>query len=109
MAGAAVGVVEADELLGPDRVRPGDVVIGMDASGLHSNGYSLVRAVISAAGLSLEKHIEDFGRTLGEEILEPTRIYTADLLAVLRMHGPSALSTLSATSPAEASLRTSPG
>ena len=84
VAGAAVGVVEADELLGPDRVRAGDVVIGMDASGLHSNGYSLVRAVIAAAGLSLEAHIDDFGRTLGEELLEPTRIYTADLLAVLR-------------------------
>jgi phosphoribosylformylglycinamidine cyclo-ligase len=84
VAGAAVGVVEADELLGPERVRSGDVVIGMDASGLHSNGYSLVRAVIAAAGVPLETHIEDFGRTLGEEILEPTRIYTADLLAVLR-------------------------
>ena len=84
VAGAAVGVVEADELLGPDRVRAGDVVIGMDASGLHSNGYSLVRAVVSAAGLSLEEQITDFGRTLGEELLEPTRIYTADLLAVLR-------------------------
>ena len=79
-----MGVVEADELLGPERVRAGDVVIGMDASGLHSNGYSLVRAVISAARIPLEQHIEDFGRTLGEEILEPTRIYTADLLAVLR-------------------------
>ena len=84
VAGAAVGVVEADELLGPERVRAGDVVIGMDASGLHSNGYSLVRAVISAARIPLKQHIEDFGRTLGEEILEPTRIYTADLLAVLR-------------------------
>src|SRR5690606_8659700 len=74
----------ADDMLGPDRVRQGDVVIGMDASGLHSNGYSLVRAVVSAAGLSLEHHVEDFGRTLGEALLEPTRIYTADLLAVLR-------------------------
>ena len=83
VAGAAVGVVEADALLGPERVRRGDVVIGMDASGLHSNGYSLVRAVVSAAGLSLEQHVQDFGRTLGEELLEPTRIYTADLLSVL--------------------------
>jgi phosphoribosylformylglycinamidine cyclo-ligase len=83
VAGAAVGVVEADALLGPERVRQGDVVIGMDASGLHSNGYSLVRAVVSAAGLSLEQQVEEFGRTLGEELLEPTRIYTADLLALL--------------------------
>ncbi|MGO1257625.1 MAG: phosphoribosylformylglycinamidine cyclo-ligase [Brachybacterium sp.] len=84
VAGAAVGVVDAEKLLGPDRVRAGDVVIGMDASGLHSNGYSLVRAVIAAAGVSLETHVDDFSRTLGEELLEPTRIYTADLLAVLR-------------------------
>lgn len=84
VAGAAVGVVEAGDLLGPERVRAGDVVIGMDASGLHSNGYSLVRAVVAAAGLSLDTAVEDFGRSLGEELLEPTRIYTADLLAVLR-------------------------
>ncbi|HEX7350732.1 phosphoribosylformylglycinamidine cyclo-ligase [Brachybacterium sp.] len=84
VAGAAVGVVEADALLGPDRVRAGDVVIGMDASGLHSNGYSLVRAVVSAAGLALDAQVADFGRSLGEELLEPTRIYTADLLAVLK-------------------------
>lgn len=83
VAGAAVGVVEADQLLGPERVRHGDVVIGMDASGLHSNGYSLVRAVIGAQNVALDTHVEDFGRTLGEEILEPTRIYTADILAVL--------------------------
>jgi len=83
VAGAAVGVVEADQLLGPDRVRHGDVVIGMDASGLHSNGFSLVRAVIAAQGLALDTHVDDFGRSLGQELLEPTRIYTADLLAVL--------------------------
>ncbi|WP_114855544.1 phosphoribosylformylglycinamidine cyclo-ligase [Brachybacterium sp. YJGR34] len=83
VAGAAVGVVEADALLGPERVRQGDVVIGMDASGLHSNGFSLVRAVRASQGLALDTHVADFGRTLGEELLEPTRIYTADLLAVL--------------------------
>ncbi|GAA1490256.1 phosphoribosylformylglycinamidine cyclo-ligase [Brachybacterium sacelli] len=83
VAGAAVGVVEADALLGPDRVGRGDVVIGMDASGLHSNGFSLVRAVIAAQGIALDTHIEDFGRGLGQELLEPTRIYSADVLAVL--------------------------
>ncbi|MEE1618984.1 phosphoribosylformylglycinamidine cyclo-ligase [Brachybacterium sp. J153] len=84
VAGAAVGVVDAEDLLGPERVRAGDVVIGMDASGLHSNGYSLVRAIVAAQGLDLAAHIEDLGRTLGEELLEPTRIYAADVLAVLR-------------------------
>lgn len=83
VAGAAVGVVEADSLLGPDRVSAGDVVIGMDASGLHSNGYSLVRAVIDAQGLGWDTVVPEFSRTLGEEALEPTRIYTGDLLALL--------------------------
>ena len=52
--GAATGVVEADRLLGPDRVRAGDAIIAMASSGLHSNGFSLVRHVIDQAGLSLE-------------------------------------------------------
>jgi phosphoribosylformylglycinamidine cyclo-ligase len=75
VAGAATGVVEADRLLGPGRVRPGDVVIAMEASGLHSNGYSLVRHVLlNTAGWSLDRQVDELGRTLGEELLEPTRI-----------------------------------
>ncbi|MDU1122839.1 MAG: phosphoribosylformylglycinamidine cyclo-ligase, partial [Dermabacter sp.] len=69
VAGAAVGVVEASQMLGAERVKAGDVLIGMDSSGLHSNGYSLVRAVVDHAGLSLDQHIDDFGTTLGEELL----------------------------------------
>ncbi|MBO1268907.1 phosphoribosylformylglycinamidine cyclo-ligase [Arthrobacter cavernae] len=84
VAGAATGVVEADALLGPDRVRAGDVVIGMASSGLHSNGYSLVRRVINHAGWSLDRHISELGRTLGEELLEPTRVYAADCLDLAR-------------------------
>ncbi|MFV0634532.1 phosphoribosylformylglycinamidine cyclo-ligase [Demequina sp.] len=76
VAGAAIGVVEADALLGPDRVRAGDVVVAMASSGLHSNGYSLVRRVVSHAGWSLDTHLDDLGRTVGEELLEPTRIYS---------------------------------
>lgn len=83
VAGAAVGVVEADRALGPEKVQADDVVLGLDSSGLHSNGYSLVRAVIAAQGLSLDTEVPEFSRTLGEELLEPTRIYTGDLLAVL--------------------------
>ena len=78
VAGATTGVVEASKLLGPGRVRSGDVVIAMEASGLHSNGYSLVRHVLLGAGgpgWSLDRHVDDLGRTLGEELLEPTRIY----------------------------------
>src|SRR5690625_7085400 len=83
VAGAAVGAVEADALLGPERVRHGDVVIGMESSGLHANGYSLVRAVLASQDLRLDQHIDDFGRTLGQEELAPTRIYAADALALL--------------------------
>src|SRR5689334_9493174 len=76
VAGSTTGVVEADRLLGPGRVRPGDVVIAMEASGLHSNGYSLVRHVLlEKVGWTVERQVDDFGRTLGEELLEPTRIY----------------------------------
>lgn len=83
VSATAVGVVEADELLGPDRVRDGDVIIGMASSGLHSNGYSLARHVLlEKAGLPLDGHIEELGRTLGEELLEPTRIYALDCLAL---------------------------
>ncbi|MER5641516.1 phosphoribosylformylglycinamidine cyclo-ligase [Kitasatospora sp. NPDC002227] len=85
VAGAGTGVVEADQLLGAARVRAGDVVIAMAASGLHSNGYSLVRHVLlNQAGWSLDRKVEEFGRTLGEELLEPTRIYSLDCLALTR-------------------------
>ncbi|MFI7034347.1 phosphoribosylformylglycinamidine cyclo-ligase [Microbispora rosea] len=84
LAGAGTGVVEADEMLGPDRVVPGDVVLGLASSGVHSNGYSLVRHVIKTAGLGLEQELPELGRTLGEELLEPTRIYSLDCLALIR-------------------------
>lgn len=82
VAGATTGVVEADAVLGPDRVRPGDIAIAMASSGLHSNGYSLAREVLRKTGRRLEEHIDDLGRTLGEELLEPTRIYAKDCLAL---------------------------
>ena len=76
VAGATTGVVEADRLLGPARVRPGDAVIAMASSGLHSNGYSLVRHVLlNTAKWQLDRDVPELGRTLGEELLEPTRIY----------------------------------
>jgi phosphoribosylformylglycinamidine cyclo-ligase len=83
VAGATTGVVEADKLLGPGRVRPGDVVVAMEASGLHSNGYSLVRHVLlQQAGWALDRDVPELGRTLGEELLEPTRIYAKACLAL---------------------------
>ncbi len=85
VAGATTGVVEADALLGPGRVRPGDVVVAMAASGLHSNGYSLARHVFfTQAGWTVDRQVEELGRTLGEELLEPTRLYTKPCLAIAR-------------------------
>ena len=83
LSATGVGVVEAADVLGPERVRPGDVVIAMGSSGLHSNGYSLARHVLlDIARMPLGGHVEEFGRTLGEELLEPTRIYAKDCLAL---------------------------
>ncbi|MGH3909494.1 MAG: phosphoribosylformylglycinamidine cyclo-ligase [Pseudonocardiaceae bacterium] len=84
LSATGVGVVEADAVLGPDRVRPGDVVVALGSSGLHSNGYSLARHVLlDIARMPLEGHVEEFGRTLGEQLLEPTRIYAKDCLALV--------------------------
>ncbi len=83
VAGAGTGIVDADRLLGPDRVRAGDVVIAMGSSGLHSNGYSLARLVLlGEGGPGLEAHLPEFGRAVGEELLVPTRIYAQDCLAL---------------------------
>jgi phosphoribosylformylglycinamidine cyclo-ligase len=84
LSATGVGVVEADAILGPECVRPDDVVVAMGSSGLHSNGYSLARHVLlDSARMPLEGHVEEFGRTLGEQLLEPTRIYAKDCLALV--------------------------
>lgn len=83
VAGAAVGVVEADDLLGPERVRDGDVVLAMAASGLHSNGFSLVRHILSERGIQYTDESGELGATYGEALLTPTALYTAPLLRAL--------------------------
>jgi len=82
LAGAGTGVVEASRLLGPSRVVPGDVVLGLASSGIHSNGYSLVRHLLRESELSLESVLPELDRPLGEELLTPTRIYAKDCLAL---------------------------
>jgi phosphoribosylformylglycinamidine cyclo-ligase len=87
LAGATTGVVEAADVLGPERIRPGDVVVAMGSSGLHSNGYSLARHVLfDRAGWALDRTVPELGRTLGEELLEPTRLYARPCLAAARDH-----------------------
>ena len=87
LAGAGTGVVEADGLLGPDRVRAGDAVLAMASSGIHSNGYSLVRHILATTDLTLETRLAELSRPLGEELLTPTRIYAQDCLALTRAGG----------------------
>jgi phosphoribosylformylglycinamidine cyclo-ligase len=81
VAGSTTGVVEAEAVLGPDRVVAGDLLVAMGSSGLHSNGFSLVRHVLlEQGGWSLDRHVDLLGRSLGEELLEPTRLYTKPCL-----------------------------
>lgn len=93
IAGSTTGVVEADRLLGADLVRDGDVIVAMASSGLHSNGYSLVRKVFfDIAGWELDREVPEFGRTLGEELLTPTRLYAKpclDLVDRVEVHAMS--------------------
>ena len=82
IAGFCVGVAERDEILDPHNVMAGDVVIAVPSSGVHSNGFSLVRKVF--AGVDIHTYIDELGRTLGDELLTPTRIYVKDVLPVIR-------------------------
>ena len=76
LAGAAVGVVEKSKILSRERVEVGDVVIALESSGLHANGFSLVRKIIADAKLDYSAKMSEFARPLGEELLEPTRLYS---------------------------------
>lgn len=90
LAGFCVGVVERERLVTGDAIAPGDVVIGMASSGLHSNGYSLARTVLLGGDGSLSSRPEGLARTLGEELLVPTTIYAPavlKLLAEVPVHG----------------------
>jgi phosphoribosylformylglycinamidine cyclo-ligase len=83
VSGTGIGMVNADGVLSADRVKAGDVLIALGASGLHSNGYSLVRHVLAATGLALDATPALLGgRTFADELLEPTRIYARDCLAL---------------------------
>ena len=82
IAGAATGAVDAHRLLGADKVRAGDVMIAMPASGFHANGYSLVRHIIKTKNLSLDYTIQELGKTSGEVFLTPTEIYSLDCLTL---------------------------
>ncbi|HEY5790589.1 MAG TPA: phosphoribosylformylglycinamidine cyclo-ligase [Gammaproteobacteria bacterium] len=82
LAGFCVGIVERDALLDGSRVQPGDLLLGLDSSGPHSNGYSLIRRVLEHAGSDLGQPLGE--ATLGDALLAPTRIYVKPLLALLQ-------------------------
>jgi phosphoribosylformylglycinamidine cyclo-ligase len=84
LAGFCVGIARTDDLLGPHRVRPGDALVGLRSTGLHSNGYSLVRRVLLDPGRPLDQTVPELGRTLGEELLEPTAIYVDAVRSLTR-------------------------
>jgi phosphoribosylformylglycinamidine cyclo-ligase len=87
MAGFCVGVVERDHVINGRGIRLGDVVLGLASSGLHSNGYSLVRKIVfDRAGLKVSDPVPELGRTVGEELLTPTRIYVRVIQDVLRYY-----------------------
>ncbi len=84
IAGAATGAVDAELLLGAEKVRKGDLIIAMPASGFHANGYSLVRHIVATQKISFDTHIEELGKSVGEVLLTPTEIYSLDCLALYK-------------------------
>ena len=87
LAGFTVGVVDKERLINGSKIEPGNLLIGLSSSGIHSNGYSLVRKIIFEKGqLDLNKQYEGFAGTLGEELLTPTKIYVKPILEVLKKY-----------------------
>ncbi len=82
LAGFAVGVVEKEKMLDGSKTQEGDILIGIASSGIHSNGYSLVRKLIEMKGYSYDMYIKEFGKKLGEELLTPTKIYVKTVLSL---------------------------
>ena len=90
LAGFVVGIVEKDQIIAPENVSAGDVILGLGSSGPHANGYSLIRKIIERSGSNLHREFED--STLGETLLAPTRIYVKSILKLLETHRINAIS-----------------
>lgn len=106
IAGFSVGVVERSKMITGDKVKAGDVLLGLPSTGVHSNGFSLVRKIcFEAQGFTVDTYIPEFGKTLGEELLTPTRLYPRTILPMIK----NSISTVWSTSPGAASMTTFPG
>ena len=85
VAGFSVGVVDKEKIITGHDVRPGDVILGLPSSGVHSNGFSLIRKIVfDKMKLELDDYYEELGKTLGEELLTPTRIYVKEILELFK-------------------------
>ncbi|MBU0482946.1 MAG: phosphoribosylformylglycinamidine cyclo-ligase [Proteobacteria bacterium] len=85
LAGFVVGIVERDDIIDGSEIREGDKIIGLASSGIHSNGYSLVRKIcFDELGLKIDDHVDELSCSIGEELLKPTRIYTEPLLNLIK-------------------------
>jgi phosphoribosylformylglycinamidine cyclo-ligase len=85
LAGFAVGIVDNSKIVDGSEIRPGQQIIGIASSGLHSNGYSLVRKIcFEVLGLTVDSHVPELGKTLGEELITPTRIYSETIQSLVR-------------------------
>ena len=92
MAGFSVGVVDRSKLIDGKAVRPGDLVIGLESTGFHSNGYSLIRKVVfDHAKLTVDSHVGELGQTVGDALLTPTRIYVKPVRDVLQAARPGSI------------------
>jgi phosphoribosylformylglycinamidine cyclo-ligase len=87
LAGFAVGIVERNRLVDGRRVQEGDVLLGLASSGVHSNGYSLVRSILQEAGIKIGDEVPELGGTAADALLEPTRLYSPPILKVLHYYG----------------------
>ncbi len=92
VAGFSVGVVDKDKILKPDTQKPGDILIGIKSSGVHSNGFSLVRKVFTVNEQTLARHYSELGSTLGDCLLTPTKIYVKPILTLLEKINVKAIS-----------------
>lgn len=93
IAGFCVGVVDKQKIITGEKIKPGDIILGLPSSGVHSNGFSLIRKLFFEDNkYKVDDHIEEFGKTLGEELLTPTRIYVKEVLDLLKSYEIKAMS-----------------